>query len=467
MISIPSKINFEVPDSKNFLSANKNIEISPESENLYNQETDKLNSESTDMIKSKLNPTGQKISLGNKSETSEKKSIYEGIFIPKPAENKEILYENPFNIKILNPVIPRAKPEPINDFVSSESDSSSKELEGNGLSINENKEGLLSNSENFVEKSSLEIKKGFVLDTDPSFGNPQKYEKVEAKFEEKKNVEIKSQEKDFFKENPQNLVENDGRFTNSSRKNEKNIETTPIEAANKKVINPAGLNTKQSQRANKFPSLIEKASPRLSLTSKISESSEKVTKTFNESSKFIKSRSSSFSSNLSSESSQIIIEEKEPKNQSKPNHFSNIPKPSSLRKNLSMNSSERSNDEENKKMITIEQIRKVVQLCCNHFEVPYPASHILAEKLACSKIIKFATVGQIQFLMNKILPNKSFPVFQLKNVLNDLNGIFNTEKANEQEILQIFLKVETDENSDADKSKVAECIANAIKSLII
>ena len=467
MISIPSKINFEVPDSKKFLSANKNIEISPESENLYNQETDKLNSESTDMIKSKLNPTGQKISLGNKSETSEKKSIYEGIFIPKPAENKEILYENPFNIKILNPVIPRAKPEPINDFVSSESDSSSKELEGNGLSINENKEGLLSNSENFVEKSSLEIKKGFVLDTDPSFGNPQKYEKVEAKFEEKKNVEIKSQEKDFFKENPQNLVENDGRFTNSSRKNEKNIETTPIEAVNKKVINPAGLNTKQSQRANKFPSLIEKASPRLSLTSKISESSEKVTKTFNESSKFIKSRSSSFSSNLSSESSQIIIEEKEPKNQSKPNHFSNIPKPSSLRKNLSMNSSERSNDEENKKIITIEQIRKVVQLCCNHFEVPYPASHILAEKLACSKIIKFATVGQIQFLMNKILPNKSFPVFQLKNVLNDLNGIFNTEKANEQEILQIFLKVETDENSDADKSKVAECIANAIKSLII
>ena len=178
VISIPSKINFEVPDSKKFLSANKNIEISPESENLYNQETDKLNSESTDMIKSKLNPTGQKISLGNKSETSEKKSIYEGIFIPKPAENKEILYENPFNIKILNPVIPRAKPEPINDFVSSESDSSSKELEGNGLSINENKEGLLSNSENFVEKSSLEIKKGFVLDTDPSFGNPQKYEKV-------------------------------------------------------------------------------------------------------------------------------------------------------------------------------------------------------------------------------------------------------------------------------------------------
>ena len=178
MISIPSKINFEVPDSKNFLSANKNIEISPESENLYNQETDKLNSESTDMIKSKLNPTGQKISLGNKSETSEKKSIYEGIFIPKPAENKEILYENPFNIKILNPVIPRAKPEPIDDFVSSESDSSSKELEGNGLSINENKEGLLSNSENFVEKSSLEIKKGIVLDTDPSFGNPQKYEKV-------------------------------------------------------------------------------------------------------------------------------------------------------------------------------------------------------------------------------------------------------------------------------------------------
>ena len=76
-------------------------------------------------------------------------------------------------------------------------------------------------------------------------------------------------------------------------------------------------------------------------------------------------------------------------------------------------------------------------------------------------------MGQIQFLMNKILPNKSFPVFQLKNVLNDLNGIFNTEKANEQEILQIFLKVETDENSDADKSKVAECIANAIKSLII
>lgn len=120
-----------------------------------------------------------------------------------------------------------------------------------------------------------------------------------------------------------------------------------------------------------------------------------------------------------------------------------------------------SSKEENKILITTEETKKLITTVCTSLEIPKCPNHVISELIACSKITKSANLNQIQFLMKKLLPDKSFPLKSLNKFVNE----FQTQiKLTQQDFLDIIstAQIRSAENM-IDKARSVLCIASAIK----
>ena len=125
-------------------------------------------------------------------------------------------------------------------------------------------------------------------------------------------------------------------------------------------------------------------------------------------------------------------------------------------------------EEEGKLCISKEETNKLIKVVCNALQFEQPPAEDIAELLVCSKIMKFATLPQLEFFVGRLVPDEeSFSRKDVRRIGEEISKIFRKNQLSEEQIREIQESVVGKNEEQYSNKEIAGFVIAVVKCLIL